>query len=360
LGDAVKRNLLFVTDGAGRLVADNRDAERPDIGENDALRLARDGVESYVIWDYGGNDYFVALSPIIVASTQLVVLGLGYPIEDQVRELSNATGLDVTVLRDERVVARWWNEVAATSPEDAVSTLYARFDWSRVDPGVSARLEVDGREVMATSVSLTPAAYRLVLTRPLDHLILQFRRAKAELALVGLLIAGVAVFVSRWAADRIARPIRSLTKAADALARGDLTAHVSVTSSDEVGTLGHTFNTMARQLESAMQDVVRKARAAELANAAKSDFLATISHELRTPLNAILGFNEQLRGTTLSPEQRDFVQTGHHSGEELLALIDKLLDFAKMESGDFRLDHAEFDLHECILRAVDAMNATIR
>jgi signal transduction histidine kinase/ActR/RegA family two-component response regulator len=360
LGDAVEGSLLFVTDGSGRLVADNRDPGLPHVDLGEDLRLAMVGGEGNGIRNYGGDDYFVALSPINVASTQLGVLGLGNPIEDQVRELGNATGLDVTVLHDGRVVARWWKTDADVSSPDGVPTSYASLDWSRVQPGVSARLEVEGHEVMATSVSLTPDAYRLVLTRPLDPLIQQFQQAKAELALVGLLIAGVAVLVSRWVADRIARPIRSLTKAAGALALGDLSTHVSVTSSDEVGTLGHTFNSMARQLESAMHDVVRKARAAELANEAKSAFLATISHELRTPLNAILGFNEQLEGTTLSPEQQDFVQTAQRSGEELLALIDKLLDFAKMESGDFRLDHVEFDVHECILRAVDSMSATIR
>src|SRR5262245_20335236 len=359
LGDAVQDGLLFVTDGAGRIVADNRGRGLPDIRESADLGLALGGRESHGIWNYDGDDYFVALSPISVASTQLGVLGLGYPLQHQVRELSNATGLDVTVLRDERVVARWWGADGAAAAVGETSA-YESLDWSGVLPGVNARLDVDGRDVMATSVALTPGAYRLVLARPLDHLIRQFGQAKAELVLVGVLIAGVAALVSRWAAERIARPIRSLTTAAGALARGDLGAHVSVTSSDEVGTLGRTFNSMARQLESAMHDVVQKARAAEQANEAKSAFLATISHELRTPLNAILGFNEQLERTTLSPEQLDFVQTALRSGEELLALIDKLLDFAKMESGDFRLDRVEFDLHECIRRTVDAMSATIR
>jgi signal transduction histidine kinase/ActR/RegA family two-component response regulator len=360
LGETVEGNLLFVTDGAGRLIADNRGRELPDIRQSADLQQAIAGDESYGIWDYGGHDYFVALSPIHVASTQLGVLGLGYPIEEQVRELSDATGLDVTVLHDERVVASRWDLEEAQGSKEAPSLFYQALDWSRVLPDVRARLEVDGRELMATSVSLAPASYRLVLTRPLDHLLQQFRRAKVELALVGLLIAGVAVLVSRWVAERIAHPIRSLTKAARTLASGDLTAHVSVTSSDEVGTLAQTFNSMARQLESAMHEVVQKARAAEHANEAKSAFLATISHELRTPLNAILGFNEQLKATTLSSEQQDFVKTAQQSGEELLALIDKLLDFAKMESGGFRIEPIEFDLHECLIRAVDSMTPTLR
>jgi len=360
LGETVKARLLFVTDGTGRLIADNRDRQLPLIHGAAELRRAMDGRESYSIWNYGGEDYFVALSPINVASTQLGVLGLGHPIQDQVRELSLATGLDVTVLRDERVVACSWSEEDPRTAQDGAPTHDTSLDWSQVLPGVNSRLQVEGRDVMATAVVLAPSAYRLVLTRRLDHLMMPFQQAKAELAVVGILIAIVALLVSRWVAGRIASPIRSLTEAAGALARGDLTTHVNITASDEVGTLGRTFNSMARRLETAMHDVVQKARAAEQANEAKSAFLATISHELRTPLNAILGFNEQLQATTLTPEQQEFAQTAACSGVELLGLIDKLLDFAQMESGNFHIDQVEFDLHECILRTVEPMRAAIR
>jgi signal transduction histidine kinase/ActR/RegA family two-component response regulator len=360
LGAAVKGCLLFVTDGTGRLIADNRDGTLPAIHADAELKRAMDGGESYSIWDYGAENCFVALTPINVASTQLGVLGLGYPIQNQVRELSHATGLDVTVLRGERVVACSWNEADRSAPQDETPAYYASLEWSRISPGVNSRIQVAGQEVMATSLPLAPSNYRLVLTRPLDHLMLPFQHAKTALALIGLLIASIALLVSRWVAGRIASPIRSLTEAAGALARGDLTANVDVTSSDEVGNLGRAFNAMARQLEAAMRDVVQKARAAEEANAAKSAFLATISHELRTPLNAILGFNEQLQATTLTREQQEFARTAQRSGEELLALIDKLLEFAKMETGDFRVENVEFDLHACIEETVGAMSAAIR
>jgi signal transduction histidine kinase/ActR/RegA family two-component response regulator len=360
LGEAVQGCLLFVTDGSGRLVADNRDGNLPEIRAEGELRRAMDGGVSYSIWNYGGEVCFVALSPINVASTQLGVLGLGYPIANQVRELSRATGLDVTVLHDERVVACSRDEARGSTAADGAPSSFSSMDWSQVVPGVNSRLRVQDREVMATSVVLAPSAYRLVLTRPLDHLMMPFQHAKTELALIAILIASVALLVSRWVAGRIASPIRSLTEAAGALAHGDLTAHVDIASTDEVGTLGRTFNSMARQLEAAMHDVVKKARAAEEANEAKSAFLATISHELRTPLNAVLGFNEQLQATSLSAEQRDFLQTAQRSGEDLLGLIDKLLDFARMESGDFRIDHIEFDLYECIRRTVETMSAAIR
>src|SRR5207244_1769823 len=78
-------------------------------------------------------------------------------------------------------------------------------------------------------------------------------------------------------------------------------------------------------------------RRAEAANRSKSDFLANMSHELRTPLNAVIGFAEVLQfngdADPLSLRQSDALEQIHGAGRHLLALIDEVLDFAKIESG---------------------------
>ena len=66
---------------------------------------------------------------------------------------------------------------------------------------------------------------------------------------------------------------------------------------------------------------------------AKAEFLAKISHEIRTPMNGVLGMTELLLGTPLSVKQRDYVQTVHSAGNELLTLINEILDITKLEIG---------------------------
>ncbi|MBD8492752.1 response regulator [Pseudomonas syringae] len=81
---------------------------------------------------------------------------------------------------------------------------------------------------------------------------------------------------------------------------------------------------------------------------AKAEFLAKISHEIRTPMNGVLGMTELLLDTPLSVKQRDYVQTIHTAGNELLSLINEILDITKLESGQIELDDVQFDISALI------------
>nr|WP_173083940.1 HAMP domain-containing sensor histidine kinase [Phytohabitans rumicis] len=139
----------------------------------------------------------------------------------------------------------------------------------------------------------------------------------------------VALVTSQFLAHGMTSPLREMTTAARAMARGDYTRRVRATSQDEVGELAHAFNQMAADLAAADQQ--------------RRELIANVSHELRTPITALQGLLENLVDGVAQPDAAA-LRTALAQSERLGRLVTELLDLSRLDAGVVPLEMVDIDI----------------
>lgn len=188
-----------------------------------------------------------------------------------------------------------------------------------------------------------------------------------------LFCIGIALIFGWRLMRDVTGPIRNMVNTVDRIRRGQLDSRVEGFMLGELDMLKNGINSMAMSLaayheemqhniDQATSDLretleqmeiqnveldLAKKRAQEAARI-KSEFLANMSHELRTPLNGVIGFTRLTLKTELTPTQRDHLNTIERSANNLLAIINDVLDFSKLEAGKLILESIPFPLRSTL------------
>jgi len=201
-------------------------------------------------------------------------------------------------------------------------------------PATSIRLAAESGESQRSVFVALLASPRRGLRTVLKDVVKRFLQA-------GLVTLVISTILALLIARSIAKPLQRMTTATEEIARGNYDQTLDVTSPDEVGRLAASFNTMSREVKASRQ--------------AQRDFVANVSHELKTPLTSIQGFSQAILDGTADDDESRYraIEIISSEANRMSRLVDGLLDLARIESGQIKMQQEPVDLAEVLKACVE-------
>lgn len=197
-------------------------------------------------------------------------------------------------------------------------------------------IRVRARAVVGLPLPAGAAIRRVAVTVPEASVAMAWRALAPSLAIAALIALGVSAAAALWLSRSIARPLRQISHASQAMAQGNYEQSIPVRGHDEVAQLARAFNQMASEVDRS--------------NRALRAFLANASHELRTPLTSLQGWAQALvEGEVRNTDET--VQAGriiHDEAERMRRLVESLLYLSKIEGGQHPVERDAVDLRELL------------
>ncbi|WP_419789054.1 response regulator [Mucilaginibacter sp. X5P1] len=185
--------------------------------------------------------------------------------------------------------------------------------------------------------------------RWLENLVLKI------LLTLSVTIGTTSILITISVSNGIEKGLKAIINGAKLISKGNLTSRVKVYSQDEIGLLADAFNQMTDKLEQNSLKIIRQEESLRLekervlaSEKVKQLFLMNMSHEIRTPINVVLGFAHLLEDSLIDEEQLEYISMLIKAGNELLVILNDILEFSKIESGDIVVETYPFNLNEMI------------
>jgi len=161
-----------------------------------------------------------------------------------------------------------------------------------------------------------------------------------EAVLIGFAIS---VAISLIISKTLLSPIQGMTKAAEAMADGDFSRKIRVESADEIGILAKTFNDMAKQIETMLEELKK-------AEKLRREFVANVSHELRTPLTSIRTYAETMSENQGLPQEteEEFLRVIINESDRMTKIVQDLLELSRFDSGHSKMTVEEFSIEQSL------------